>query len=374
MEEKDNVKGLGALIGAIEPMEGTTKQAAQDWEEFNPDITPFYKADPLLFLDPNEPLPETLSWCTIGGRKALPRNTLVGVQAMPGVGKSSAMWGIIQHLILSRGIDNMEPQDEAPKKVIVFDLELPKVTLQARMKNIRASLGDYADRFGVVPLMERNVKERLEIIEETIGKYTPDIILVDPIGSLCEDLNNPSECFGVVAWLLRLTNKATVLYACHLTEATQKAKGHIGKIAFEKANEVYGMKIVINNDIIELKPEKLRETSLSDAQPLRLKLTGAGITDPSVEVEQRRQKEQEDWHNNMVRIFAGDGAVIPFAAELTFTELRNRITEREGLDSRSAERKIKLATECGVMVKTKRGRNVFYALRNPRSNLRQLPS
>lgn len=336
-KDKNPIEALNALPGTL-PQMGA---AALD---VDPMAQPLWEIDD-RFLNPFAPIPPVQTWATMGGRPALPRKGIITFSAKPKQGKSISTYALIIPILTGQDFDTIEPTTDRPRLVIVFDTEMDTPTLSRRAAAMQRALGDAAPRFQVVPLLEVVKSKRRDVIEAITAKYNPDIAVIDQVARLVNNFNDPGENVDFGEWLAQYAAKRTVLTVIHQNKAADnnQMKGHLGSILAELAVENYS--VSRKQGVFEVKPINARQTCVDEeTAPVTFALNDAGeiVTATNV-IEQNREKEAERWRKDLRLIFGDD-------EELKYSEIRDRIMERQGLTKSPAETKIDNARLAGAIV------------------------
>ena len=320
------------------------------------DNKPLWEIDPDTFLNPYKELPPVLTWCKIGDRPALDRSGIILVTASKKEGKSRTVNAFLLPLLRGAKFSNITPEGEPPKLVIVFDTEMDEPTLQGRIKKIYNNLPPGAFNFQVVPLLKVPLKNRRELFENIIDEYNPDIVVIDTVDRMVADYNNGVECADFGQWVAHFAGDRTVFCVIHQNKnkETPQTRGALGSILEELCVEAYRVKR--DKNITTVEAFLSRSRNIEDAEDFAFTVDAdANIIDPTELLEQKRKKEFEGWKQNFERLFDGD-------LLLRYSELIERIKDKDNLEKTAAETKIKTATEMGVIEKTGEDKQAPYKL------------
>ena len=204
-------------------------------------------------------------------------------------------------------------------------------------------------RLKVACLREMLPKDRLPFILAQTRRICPTLLVIDGIVDLLPsgDFNDPHESNDVIQALMRLSTECNCAIICvlHLNEGkdSDKARGHIGSFLVQKSCDVFG--IEKNNDtaIFNVKHIVHRHRQMSD---FAFGLDGHGVPMRAQSVAEAKAEENAEQLAQLLRRAFGQ------TRELTYTELRKAIMMHGGLKERTAERRIKEATDKGLLAVT----------------------
>lgn len=338
-------------IEALKALPGSLPQMGASAPDIDPMARPLWELDS-RFLDPTKEIPPVQVWATMGDRPAIPRKGIITFSAKPKQGKSTSIYAILAPILTGREFDTLKPSEDRPRLIVLFDTEMDTATLQSRYSTLREVLEDKANRFLIVPLLEKPKAERRPIIDEITAQYNPDIVVIDQVARLVANFNDSAENVEFGEWLATFAAKRSVFVVIHQNKAADNTqmKGHLGSILEELAMENYS--VSRKDGIFEVKPVNARQSYVDeDSTRFKFILSDKGkIIDAGEALKQNREKDAERWRNELRPIFGDD-------TELKFSEIVTRIMERQGLIKRSAERKIESARETGAIEHTEPGNN-----------------
>ena len=276
--------------------------------EFYADITdpskrPLWEIDE-DFLNPYKELPIIQTWCEIGGRKAIPKQGLITFSAKQKQGKSLSTYALSLPLLSGKDFDTLHPLD-TPNLIMVFDMEMSEQTLQKRYLSQLESIGSNSTRFQIVPLKSKNLKERIEKIEEKVSRYNPDIVIIDQAAKLMSNINDPSESSQVVDILDKLSINRSVWCVIHENKSDQdkNMRGHIGTELSFASVESYTVKR--EGAVFSVKYLYGRDSDSNEAEEVHFTYDDEkGIRDASAIVAERYETQGDVLKQLMVNIFS----------------------------------------------------------------------
>lgn len=348
----DPITALNSLIGTL-PVFNSASGPAQTEKYIDPTGAPLWEAD-TIFLNPYAELPKVKTWAKMGERPCFPKQGVITIDAKPKQGKSLCAYAAMIPLITGKPFGSITP-NEKPNLVIVFDTEMSEISLQPRYRAFRRTAGDDCNNFLIVPLLATPKSERWKVIEDVTAKYNPGIIIIDHISKLVDNYNDPTEASAVSERLSALKADRTVFVIIHQNKSKEDAnmRGAVGSAMNDDQCEAYTA--AKKDGVFTLSVKDARDTDSENAPgfffAVRVneeneicEFVDASETMRKAE-EQKRMSEAERWRQDLALLFGGD-------KELRYTDLRNRIMERQGLAERAAKDKIQIATKAGAIERT----------------------
>ena len=135
-----------------------------------------------------------------------------------------------------------------PLKVMVVDTEQAVGTVQRVSRRIRRMAGldvraPY-ELLKVLTLRELGPRERLEVVKAAVAGWQPDVLIIDNVKDLMLDFNDVAEAQALVTELMRMSSLGCALIAVlHQNFGTDKARGHLGSLMYEKCATVATLKV-----------------------------------------------------------------------------------------------------------------------------------
>ncbi|AMR34177.1 hypothetical protein A0256_23350 [Mucilaginibacter sp. PAMC 26640] len=90
--------------------------------------------------------------------------------------------------------------------------------------------------------------KRIEIVEEIIKMYSPDLVIIDGVRDLIFDINNPEQATVITGDLMRWAEEYNthICSILHQNKGTEHARGHLGTEMINKSETV--MSVEVNAD------------------------------------------------------------------------------------------------------------------------------
>lgn len=347
---------INSAVAELNALPGSVPQVGAATEAPDPMKQPLWEIDERV-LNPFEELPPVLTWGRMGGRPAISKEGIIVVNAKWKQGKSLAVYALLSSIVSGTPIDTFMPDPEnRPRLAIVFDTEMDKTDLQVRARCVYKMLGEQRNRFMIVPVKGLSLEDCKAVIEDITTKFQPDIVALDVITNMVNDINSPAECADFRHWLDKYSKQKTVFAVIHQNKGKEdsNATGHLGSKVMQSCAESFN--VTKKDGVFTLTPVNSRSTSTDNAAGVSFTLTDEGTFAGAAQIlERQREIDTERWRSNFRMIFGDDET-------LSYSELTNRIMEREPMSKASAQRKIDTARECGAIAKTNEGRNAPYKL------------
>jgi hypothetical protein len=270
-----------------------------------------------------------------------------GIQGQAGLGKTSVIAALIASRICAEmGIERdtlgITADPAARGVVLVIDTEQSLYdAYQNKMRTLRrggvceapawlhwyALAGFSASdlRLAVSVLVDRHASE---------GFYA---IIIDGLGDMAEDVNDPKESNELVSWghALAIERDCPVICVLHENPGsdTGKGRGHLGSQLTRKAEAM--LRLVKNDEVTTVFSQKARRAPIfekdgprfrwSDEAGMHVSVQSAGIT--------RADAKRDELIELRTEIFDGQ-------TKLKFTDMSVAIQKARGCTSRTAERKL----------------------------------
>ena len=201
-------------------------------------------------------------------------------------------------------------------------------------------------RLRVVSLRRKAVKERLPIIVREVRKYKPTAVIVDGLVDLVTDFNDLRESADVIQSLMRLSAECDCAVVCvlHLNKSKDNntPRGHVGSFLCQKASDVFQVE-KSESGIFNVTETDCRNCPIDS---FAFGLDGHGVPMKTQSIAEAKAEENAEQLAQLLRRAFGQ------TRELTYTELRKAIMMHGGLKERTAERRIKEATDKGLLAVT----------------------
>lgn len=316
-------------------------------KKMTPPPTPIWEYDD-LFINPNTPPIPKQCYCSMGERKAIPKEGIITFSAKQKQGKSLSTYALSIPLLSGQPFDTITPSDK-PNMIIAFDMEMGANTLHNRLQAQLKAIGSMEAPFYIVNLKPIPLPQRLKLIKEKIDKYNPAIVIIDQAAKLIPNGNDLEESNHLVNTLDAWSTKRSIWVVMHENKSKEdeNMKGHLGSFLSYAAVEAYA--VSKKDGVFTITPREARETETDGAAAVRFTLNQEGIIkafgDMSAEeAEERRQRE----FNAFASMFA---LVYQDVDLLSYTELVNKTRETHRLSRDAAKTAIAGATAAGVIRK-----------------------
>lgn len=190
--------------------------------------------------------------------------------------------------------------------------------------------------------------EILAQIETEIMLLRPDAVVLDGCTDLMDDINDIGESVRLVRKLLALCSKYqfALITIVHQNQGSsiEEPRGHIGKELVRKCNAVFQVKKHKQGDdyYFTVTNKESRHRPIEDWS-FRRGEDGLPIPyDAPSPTEEKERKQREELRFKMEQVLAPTD-------RLTYSELRAKVIKVLGTSERTAERRIKEATEAGII-------------------------
>ena len=176
----------------------------------------------------------------------------------------------------------------------------------------------------------------------------PDAVVLDGCTDLMDDINDIGESVRLVRKLLALCSKYqfALITIVHQNQGSsiEEPRGHIGKELVRKCNAVFQVKKHKQGDdyYFTVTNKESRHRPIEDWS-FRRGEDGLPIPyDAPSPTEEKERKQREELRFKMEQVLAPTD-------RLTYSELRAKVIKVLGTSERTAERRIKEATEAGII-------------------------
>ena len=204
-------------------------------------------------ITPDKELPPIEFLFRLFGKPCFPRGELVGLTGKPKSGKTFIS-SILLTLCFREEVLTILRESPDPLRVLWYDTEQSDESTQDILKHrILPMIGDSLPIKGEgwgegLPFHIFNVRqdmwrERLPLLETAIGRFKPDLVIVDGIRDLINDINDGVLAQDTVERLMHLASEQHCCIACILHQnksaEDKNLRGWIGTELTHKAFEVY---------------------------------------------------------------------------------------------------------------------------------------
>ena len=291
----------------------------------------------------------------IGGTKAFPRGELVGIKGHAKNGKSQLQYYLIASMLAGCDIGAIKPL-ESVGKILLFDTEQSKASLKKCIsRSLRlAGIPNEKAHAILLPfyLRPREVERRRKVVETAIKEEKPDIVFIDGVRDLLEDFNDLGESNELVQWFLGLISEqgCTIVCVLHQNKSKEDAnmRGHLGT---ELANKLADCFEVMKKDgAFHVRCTESRNLPCED---FAFRINEEGDFEAVETQQETTNTEGEDRLRRVIETaFCGKEV-------MSYNELRDAIQQEECVTQRTAQRRIKDATEKAMI---KINRNGYYSM------------
>ena len=280
-----------------------------------------------------------------GEHLLIARGNLQTCKGREKMGKSAAGIMLIVAALGGSFLD-LQPQ-RGDLSVLWIDCEQDRATLRKRAKAALQMAGQAStiDRLKICTLKATEPAQRLETALNAIKETQADFVFLDGAVDLCEDFNDNKAAAKVVDALLKATDEAncSILSVIHTNKKDDEARGHLGTILQQKSSEIY--EVSKAGDIARVRQELCRFAAVPD---IAFKFGEAFTIEPAEGGAYLDAKAQE-----LKDLFA------PLFGETSkqykHNDLAKAYVERHGGSTKTAQRRIKEATEKAVLFKSDSG-------------------
>ena len=294
------------------------------------------------FLDAYAELEPVQVWCKMGNRDAFPLVGIASMSAKQKQGKSMGIYSLAIPFISGKPFGNIVPYQKA-KRMIIFDTEMDRTTLQMRMRSVLRVVGKDNPAFSVYPLAGTPKDERLKALAETVEEYNPDIIVIDVLTDFVLDINSPIEAAALMEEIMKIAATRTVICIIHENKGDENLRGHIGSLLSYKAVENYKVKKA--HGIFEMSVKESRITNTDDAESFKFAIdTGGNIISNDTLSAEADERQKAELYKMFEDVF-GDSET------LSHTTIKNKLIQM-GFSDGTAKNKMATAIGVGIIKKT----------------------
>ena len=198
-------------------------------------------------------------------------------------------------------------------------------------------------RLRVVALRRKAVKERLPIIVREVRKYRPTAVIVDGLVDLVADFNDLRESSDVIQSLMRLSAECDCAVICvlHLNKSKDNntPRGHVGSFLMQKSSDVFQVE-KSDSGIFNVSETDCRNCPIDR---FAFGLDGHGVPMRAASIAEVKAEANTEALARLIRQAFGQ------TREMGYSELRSAIHMYGGVSERTAERRIREATDKGLI-------------------------
>jgi len=229
------------------------------------------------------------------------------------------------------------------EKIIIFDTEQAIFHVQKSTKRVHKILEwndkQNDERLKVFALRELETAQRKEFVIKAINHYKPDLVFIDGVRDLLNDFNNIAESSEIVNALMRLSseNNCHICAVLHENKGNNSLRGHAGTELQNKSESV--ISVEADGDVSVVSPKYCRNIPF-DKFYFRINENGL----PEYCNHETKPKNTDKLKELFVEL-------LPENVTLNYAEMRNKVMGKCKVTDRTAERRIKSATEQGIIIK-----------------------
>lgn len=230
--------------------------------------------------------------------------------------------------------------------VLLCDTEQAAYNSVKIVRKIHALLGwpthEPNDRLEALNLRSYAPKERMRIITKETKRLRPTLVIIDGVADVCENFNDVTESNATINALMKLSTeyKAHILCVLHENKAKDDngMKGHLGTLLLQKASDVW--QVAKSGSMFTATHTDTRN---QPCEPVTFGLDGHGVPMRAASVADVKAEANTEALARLIRQAFGQ------TREMSYSELRNAIHMYGGISERTAERRIREATDKGII-------------------------
>lgn len=230
--------------------------------------------------------------------------------------------------------------------VLLCDTEQAAYNSVKIVRKIHALLGwpthEPNDRLEALNLRSYAPKERMRIITKEAKRLRPTLVVIDGVADVCENFNDVTESNATINALMKLSTeyKAHILCVLHENKAKDDngMKGHLGTLLLQKASDVW--QVAKSGSMFTATHTDTRN---QQCEPVTFGLDGHGVPMRAASVADVKAEANTEALARLIRQAFGQ------TREMSYSELRNAIHMYGGISERTAERRIREATDKGII-------------------------
>lgn len=231
--------------------------------------------------------------------------------------------------------------------VLFCDTEQAAYNSVKIVRKIHALLGwpthEPNDCLKAVNLRSYAPKERMRIITKEAKRLRPTLVVIDGVADVCENFNDVTESNATINALMKLSTECKAHILCVLHENKAKddngMKGHLGTLLLQKASDVW--QVAKGADGIFTATHTDTRNIL--CEPVTFGLDGHGVPMRAASVADVKAEANTEALARLIRQAFGQ------TREMSYSELRNAIHMYGCISERTAERRIREATDKGII-------------------------
>lgn len=237
-----NPDKLSIVKGCLPGSQSTPQKIGKDDIDKIIEETQVYigmQLDPLEFL------------LNIKGRPCFPRGSIVTVDGKAKSGKTYYTSILMAACTADEVMGFSRTKKETPLKCFWYDTEQNKEsTLEILQQRIAVLAGDNfaPEMYAVQNVSERDWEERLPILEASIARHCPDLVIVDGVCDLIYDINDGPGNKLFVEQIMHMAkeHKCCIVCVIHQNKGAEdrSPRGSIGTAMLNKSFDVYACELI----------------------------------------------------------------------------------------------------------------------------------
>ena len=293
------------------------------------------------------------------GKPCFPRGELVAITGKAKSGKTFVT-SMLMACCQSRDVLAFQRIGDEPLRVLWYDTEQSDESTQDILtnriltmfktntnltnptNNSSNSCNSWSEKiFNVFNVRAVEWKQRRSLLREAVGRYDPDLVIVDGIRDLVNDINDGVLAQEVMEELMHLATERNCCIVCVLHQnksgEDHNLRGWIGTELMNKSFEVYSCEKLLPQRIFSLEQTLTRKYDIErtmyfevgdDGLPISCGVpTDVGSKDktdgyPQLNADYIRHDEQDQWQVDVRRLFSD---AIGGRQQLTGAELRSEV-------------------------------------------------
>ena len=319
------------------------------------------------------------------GKPCFPRRELVGITGKAKSGKTFVV-SMLMACCMARDVLNFHREREERLRVLWYDTEQSDESTQDILKNriLRIACPDpdlftQDDRpFDVFNVRAVEWKNRRQLLKEAVGRYQPDLVIVDGIRDLVNDINDGVLAQEVMEELMHMATDQDCCIVCVLHQnksgEDSNLRGWIGTELMYKAFEVYACEKLMPERIFKLKQTLTRKYDIEQAMYYMVDARGQPATCavPDNETGSSQKQDRLPPLNQAYIVHAEDGTwtfdvprlfldALRGQEEVQAQEYRERVMQLSGITLPfTYNAQLNKALEQNVITKVQKGHLTYY--------------
>ena len=232
-------------------------------------------------------------------------------------------------------------------KILIVDTEMGKARAYKTARRVHRLMEWDAkrshERLIVLSLREYVPSERVAYLQEAIEDVGPELVFVDGVRDLVTSINSEEEATQTVGMLMKMS----VEYDCHIcsvlheNNADGKLRGHLGTEVINKSETV--LSVTKNEEISTVEPKQTRDMPFDK---FSFRINDDGLPEycdaplKSAKIDRTRE---------VFETILSDGVT------LSYSDLRSKVMDAEGIKTSAAQNRIQEATSAGIIIKGQDG-------------------